>query len=435
VLGMQLLVRSRPNLPAAALMCVLLVYAAVVSYVAASSSLVAVLLATAALAVAVAWNDVTYLAVVTVPGVWLIARLPGVDVSLTDVLVTAAGVAALVAGAHKSLQRPARILFVGFGFYLMTLSVSVLANHSVRSDLEVLHRIGIVGGGIVAGALLVRAGKEHHALRALLVVSVVFSVAAIVQAVSSGFQPAFPFGYHKNFLGSITATTLLAALAAGSRFRLPRRILWGSAAVVALGLAASQSRAAMLAVALGTALWLVRVDRARRRRYWKPFLALGIAFGVIAGLSLSAQVDRQAEAPIDSITQRIDVETQTRVLWEEHPVAGVGIRFFALPEFAGYQPPNNVLNEILAEAGFPGLLGFLVFAAGSVLALWRCQGELAIAGTCVVAARFAHGLVDIYWIGGTTTLPWLIAGMGLAAAGASAQARPGRHRAVPALVA
>jgi hypothetical protein len=33
----------------------------------------------------------------------------------------------------------------------------------------------------------------------------------------------------------------------------------------------------------------------------------------------------------------------------------------------------------------------------------------------VVSGRFVHGLLDIYWVAGTTTLPWLIAGMGLAA--------------------
>jgi O-antigen ligase len=238
-------------------------------------------------------------------------------------------------------------------------------------------------------------------------------------------------GYHKNFLGSIATTMLLTLLAAGDHFRLPQRFLKVCGVVVALGLAASQSRAAMLALLLGTVVWLCRVDTERRQRYWKPFLGLGVLFAVVAGLSLSEQVDRQAPTSHDSLTQRIGGETRILALWQEHPVTGVGIRFFALPEFAGFQPPNNLINEILAEAGFPGLFGFLVFVVGSVWALWRCQGNLAIAGVCVVAARFAHGLVDIYWVGGTSTLPWLIAGMGLAAAGAAPLARPGRHRAVP----
>lgn len=420
-----------PALPRAALATAVLLYAAAATYAASLSTFLAVAMVAVGVLVAWTWDDISRITVLAVPGVWLITRIPGLDVSVTDALVTAAGVAALLAGVARSLQPPARLLFGAFGFYLLTLSVTVLVNHSIRSDLEVFHRIGLVGGGLLAGALLVRQGKEHHALRALLAVTVVVSAVAIMDAVQSGFQPSFPLGYHKNFLGSIAATTLVTLLAAGRHFRLPRGLLVASSVVVALGLAASQSRAGMLAVALGVMLWFARVDGERRRRHWKVFVVLGGIFAAIALSSVSTQLDQQDAGEQNSITQRLEVEAATQLLWQEKPLTGVGVRFFDLPEFVGYQPPNNVLNEILAEAGFPGLIGFLVFAAGSILALWRCQGDLAVAGLCVVAARFAHGLVDIYWTGGTTTLPWLIAGMGLAALAVPQQGpSSGRHRAV-----
>lgn len=412
----MLLSAIRDRSGSAVLLAAVLVYAGAVGFVAAKSLTFGVVMAALGLAVAVAWNDVTRLAVLAVPGVWLISRLPGVDVSITDALVTAAGTAALIAGVGRALQRPARVLFTSFAFYLLSLTVTVVVNHSFRSDFELFHRIGIVGGGVLAGALLVQRGMQHHALRLLLLVGAFFGGAAVVYAAATGFQPAFPFGYNKNFLGSIAATTLLTVLAARSSFRLPRGLLLGGTALTALGLLASQSRAAMLAVTVGALIWICRVSPEQRRRYWKVILVFGIVFGIVAGFSLRSEVQSQATVQHNSITQRVEVETQTQALWEHNPVTGVGLRFFAITKFIGYQPPNNVLNEILAEAGFPGLVGFLIFVAGSIGGLWRCRGDLAVAGTCVVAARFAHGLVDIYWTGGTTTLPWLVAGMGVAAA-------------------
>ena len=55
-----------------------------------------------------------------------------------------------------------------------------------------------------------------------------------------------------------------------------------------------------------------------------------------------------------------------------------------------------------------------MFVIGSLLGLGRLQGDLATAALCVVSARFVHGLFDIYWTGGTTPLPWIVAGMALA---------------------
>jgi hypothetical protein len=104
-------------------------------------------------------------------------------------------------------------------------------------------------------------------------------------------------------------------------------------------------------------------------------------------------------------------------------MTGVGLRFFETANYVGYQPPNDDVNEALAEGGAPALVGFLVFISGSIWALARGRGTLATAGLCVVVARFAHGLVDIYWVGGTTTLVWLIAGMGLAIRPAMARSR------------
>jgi hypothetical protein len=171
----------------------------------------------------------------------------------------------------------------------------------------------------------------------------------------------------------------------------------------------------MIAFAAGVLIWSfrrpVQPSRVYRRRATLLLLATVLAFVAV----LSAKDQLQVEGPvINSATQRVRTARTTRQLWTEHPYTGVGLRYFKTPKYAEYPEPNDVVNEALAEAGVIGLLGFFVFVVGSLVGLGRLQGELATAALCVVAARFVHGLLDIYWTGGTTSLPWIVAGMALA---------------------
>lgn len=389
-------------------------YGAAVGFLASDSNRLAVVatLAGAALAL-VLWRSVA-LAVIAVPCVWIVQRAPGIDVSYPDVIVAVAAVLAFLAGAHRSLSPNASIVLRSFSFYLGMLLGSVVFNHSVRSDFEWFHRLFIVAGAILVGAWLVREGYQHIALRALLIITGVVSVLAVAESVTHGGAAAYPLWFHKNFVGSLAATTLLVLATAPREFRIRQSWLRLLTLTVLFGLLASQSRGAFLALALGLFIWFFRSNRERRRTAGLFVAVALIGFVAFVGLSVRTQLSDQQVNPHSSISQRVEVETATRELWKQHPFTGVGLRFFARPEFQGYQPPNDVLNETLAEAGFPGLVGFLIFAGGTVMGLLRRRDALAIAALCVVSGRFLHGLVDIYWVAGTTTLPWLIAGMGLA---------------------
>jgi hypothetical protein len=186
----------------------------------------------------------------------------------------------------------------------------------------------------------------------------------------------------------------------------------------------------MVAVVVGALIWWFRERRAPAQHRRKLVALFVISLAAFASITIYNQL--QSGSHYTSLTQRSDVERATRHLWMEHPLTGVGLRFFKTPAYAGYQAPNNVVNEVLAEAGVPGLLGFIVFAAGSLVGLARGRGSLATAALCAVAGRFVHGLVDIYWVGGTTALPWIIAGMGLASVprrrASAASAGGGRSR-------
>jgi O-antigen ligase len=172
----------------------------------------------------------------------------------------------------------------------------------------------------------------------------------------------------------------------------------------------------MVALCVGVLIWFFRTRSTAAPRLRAAAIVAAIGIGVFASVSVWNEL-HQTSGRHTSITVRSEVERQTRDLWKHHPWTGVGLRFFKTPRFAGYQAPNNVNDEIEAEAGVFGVFGFVVFVGGALLGVGRVSGALATAGLCVISGRFAHGLFDIYWTGGTTALPWIVAGMGLASAG------------------
>jgi hypothetical protein len=386
--------------------------AALMGYVALHDRRLAIGVAVAALLVGMMAGNAARLAVLATVGVWLIRRVPG-NISVTDVLVALAGLAALAAGVGRTLDAHARLVLRAFAFYLATLLLTLAFNQNLRADFEWFHRIALVAGAILVGAWLVRSDLHHRALQLLLAVTVGFSLLAVLNTASRGFAPAQPLGYQKNFIGSLTATVLLVLVAAHREFELPRRVLVFAGLVVASGLVASQSRGAMVAATAGLLIWFFRASSKSTRGLRRLAFVVAVCLGVFAAVSIRNELN---QGTYSSFTQRTQVEQATRQLWKAHPLTGVGLRFFKTARYAGYQPPNNVVDEVLAEAGVFGLLGFVTFVVGSLWGLGRLNGPLATAALCVVAARFIHGLFDIYWTGGTTTLPWIIAGMALASA-------------------
>jgi O-antigen ligase len=400
-------------------------YGALVGYLAIHDRRLAVAAAAIGLMAGILAGNVARLAVIATVGVWLIPRAPG-NVSVTDVLVAVAGAAAALSAAGRTIDLRGRLVLRCFAFYLGCLSVTLAFNPSLRADFEWLHRVALVAGAILVGAWLVASGLHRTALRLILGVTTLIATLALAEGLAKGFaSPAQPLDYQKNFVGSIIATVLLVLLAAHRHFGLSRRVLITSALLLVGGLVASHSRGAMVALSVGALIWFFRGTPGATPRLRAAAMVAAIGIGVFAGTSVWGEL-HQAPGTHSSLTVRQAVEKQTRELWIHHPWTGVGLRFFKTPRYAGYQAPNNVFDEIAAEAGVLGLIGFVVFVVGSLVGLGRLRGDLATAGLCVVAARFTHGLFDIYWTGGTTTLPWIIAGMGLAAS--TSVARPGGLR-------
>lgn len=345
----------------------------------------------------------------------------GPALGLSDVLLLAAAVLALPAVAHTS-----HLLTVGpvnraFAGYLALLVPSIAAHPTGAAAREVLHRLVIVTGAVLVGVWLSQQGGVRSALRLLVGVSVVFAAVSCVVSVASGFAPAYPLGYHKNYVGTLLALTLLVVLCAPGVLGLNPILRTASTGLIVLGVMATQSRGAILGAALGGFIWLFAPRKGTgikgRTRVGAAVLAVG--FGVFATYSVQQQLSAD-DVSTNSVGVRRQVAAYTEELWRSSPLVGVGIRYFNTGEYGLFaQAPNNAITSELAEAGVVGATGFVGLHAVVLASLWRRRrSQLGLAALTVFCGQLLHGMFDIYWSSGLTPLPFILAGMSLSAAAA-----------------
>lgn len=352
--------------------------------------------------------------VLAVPGLYAAQRVG--PLSATDLLIAFGAVLALpaLAGSHLSRLRP---LTTPLAAYLVLLAPTLVMNSSLASSLEWLHRLVLVGGSLVIGAWLVAEQRTTTALRLLVGMSVGWAVLALATSAANGFAPAYPLGYHKNYVGSLLALTLLALLVLRRRIGLAASTHWLTVAVLAVGTMATQSRGAFLSVTLGGLIW-VFVARGHLMVSWGPRafgLLAAVAFGIFAAYSVQQQLVAD-NAMTNSVGVRQKVEAYTFEIWQTSPVVGVGIRYFRSGEYAGVvSASNNAVNSELAESGLFGATGFVLFHSAAFVVLYRRRRtDLGVAALATVSGQLLHGMVDIYWSSGVSPLPWILAGMALA---------------------
>lgn len=357
-------------------------------------------------------------ALIAVPGVWLAGQRVGGLLSVGDALIVVAALAAIASGQTGDLPSPVRALGGALGILLGVDLVSVVTTASQAGAQELAHRCIVVMGAAITGMWLQRTDTWRRAARLLFAVSSVVAIAACVDALVHG-PPAYPLGYHKNFAGGVFTVVIILLLAApeacGIRARGPVRFL--ALALFFGGLLSTASRGAILGLALAVLVWILRPRATRRRVPPVVGLVLVVVLGYIALGSIQQQLtDASGGHKQNSITQRQDVEQATRDLWRTSPLVGVGLRYFNTPEHAGYQPPNNMFDEALAEAGVLGAAGLAVFVSSAIYIAFRLRTPLGEAAAMVLVNAFFHGQVDIFWANGQS-LNWLV--FGAAAVGAA----------------
>jgi O-antigen ligase len=331
-------------------------------------------------------------------------------------------------------RRLARAPFVlTFGpFLLVATLISLASPHTAH-----VHR-GLVGLWI--GSLAIwgwSAGFERHELRQALTLQLVpASILALIAILQFHgiYQPyslmglaatsRYAIGSLAGNVGDLAACLVLPAILAQAEIANGRRRGLAAAALVLClyGLAVTQTLAAIVAVALGSAVfWAFHLSRRRA--------LLGAATLVGAGLLLLAVVAPLRERAVAKmgeisrgdwnavLTGRLDGWRAAVWMLGEHPATGVGVgayrtefihaklalvrsgvAFFEEQQNVVFANAHNELLEVAAETGWPGLLTFLLGVALLARGLLRRQRSSAGASTAEPGGA-APGGTALAWSG------------------------------------
>jgi len=339
----------------------------------------------------------------------------GVDLSIADLVLVALTIVA-IPFVDWSTTAVRRLVLLGAGYFAI-LAVNVFAVTTGPAAVEWVHRWFLVVGSLLVGAAIGATKRTTAALRATLVVALVFAVMSIVESIGSGFRPAYTFGYHKNFVGPLVAMVALTLIAARREFRLPSWSITVAQVVLVGGLLATQSRASIVGLAIGVAVLFVRDGRVRWRAIALVPVILAMLYFVYATVrtSLTGANDTRFN-PIRSRLAQYDVAWGHFV---DHPVFGIGIRWFKTAGTINAEP-HSAFFVTISESGLWGLFALVVVFAGSWLLLRRSESPLASAAIALLAFRLAEGQLAIFWLAGTMTFPWIVVGVAAATSQRSA---------------
>jgi hypothetical protein len=401
-----------------------------------SYPIIALGIAAAVLLLGLTLADPTVIPLLSIPLLLVVVRVGvgGVELSISDVVLFVAFWPAVVLGQRPYSPSMRALLWLTVAYQVATL-FTVVANPYTANAVEWFHAWFLTGGALVIGWALGRAGRGGVGLGLLLIASCVIAVATIAQGIASlggGFQPVypeFPFPMHKNFAGTVLAFAALVAYIHPSWMRWPRFLTLAAFLLCTLGLLLTQSRQAIVGLAIAIAVAVLREDSTRRRSKLLVLAAVG-------GLAFVGTVVRDQVASgnqFNSVFQRINWLQESVGIWLTDPVFGVGLRWWYTSRFeAPFQPPNAEL-EVLTSAGVIGVLGFLLLIVGAIVVLWKLPPVYGTLGAAIVLSRFVQGQFDLFWTAVQVSVPFLVAGMcvGAAAHAAADSSEPARPAATP----
>jgi hypothetical protein len=380
------------------------------------------LLGTGALLALIARSPVS-IAVLVAPTSFNVSRLSiGHGIAVPDIVLLLATVLSFPALSRLGTPRGVTSVRRWFAVYVVAMAAIVVLHPSGRAFGEAFHRTLLVGGALSVGAWVYLEGKSRLALRLLVGVAAAAGVLCIIVGAAHGFrQPAQPLGLNKNYIGSVLGLSMLVALAAPGDLQIKQK--WQYILLVAMGggLAATHARAAMIGLVVGIFVWFFRTHSDYRKRGFVFAAVLAVGFVAYASFLVQGQfANTDATKNTNSVAVRNKTESATINLWRTSPVVGVGIYYYNNAYYQGVNrflvAPTNVVVEALAEGGIVLASGLIIFNIGAIAVLLRYRNPLAVAGLALVADRLAHGMFDIFWTAGDSSLPWFIVGMGMAQA-------------------
>jgi hypothetical protein len=332
---------------------------------------------------------------------------PGsLSMSLGDAVTLLALLAAFpfVPWQSRSLRR----VLAGLILYLGLLLVSVAGHPTQRAQIEWLHRSVLFGGAILIGAAIAHRQQITIALKTAVYAAAIVAVAAIVNTVTHDFDPAFPFGIHKNNAGPLLAMVAVLLIAAPWQTGIRPSILRHMRVLIIAGVFATQSRGAFLGLFACIAIYAIRHRSARQRA---PMFFLLVALTLIVVSVVTLQNENKDNPRFNGVDLRVNtIDNAFNDVWAVHPIVGGGLKYFQ----AGFNRAGGaeqIFVAELAEAGIVGLVGLLVLLANTLRVLFPRRDPIGEAAFLIFVLMVLYALTAVFWIAGTLTLPMLMVGL------------------------
>ncbi|HQZ84058.1 MAG TPA: O-antigen ligase family protein [Actinomycetota bacterium] len=387
----------------------LLVLAGALGVMSAEYGSLAVFVAIVVLLVGLASTDLALLPVLAFPATLVMIRTGPLSVS--DLVLIAAVVPALLLYRRDEAKDLQPLIWAGIAYQAFLVPTLIL-NPYLGNYVEWVHELFLVVGSLVVGWVIGRRDKARVALSLFTAGCVGIAIAALMQAfyvlgTTGTFGPAYLPFLHKNFIGNSLAFAFLIAFVRPDWLRWSRGTSYLVMGVCAAGIAASNSRQAIVSV-FAAVIFLGFRGRTKVSTRGRV-LTIALIPAIVAALSSVGEQLESGDA-FNSTAQRLSWYAESLVIWRISPMFGVGLRWWNTGDYSSFQPPNAFL-EMLSSGGLLGLIGFIVLCVTSlwiVLLLPRQYSDLASA---IMIARFAQGQLDLFWVAGQSALPWMVAGL------------------------
>jgi O-antigen ligase len=397
--------------------------------------------------------------VVWIPSVFLnaVSALDiGPNVAGILVLLGWVGVLATPGSRLPELVERLRGPLIAVGALVLWVLLSMAWAEESPSDIASVTAWGVAGAIFLVGATALATPRYLRLAAGAFVLGAVVSVA--IGLAGSGLPPAASTGMDgvqqgrvvggsgdPNVLaaGIVPAIALAAGLAAGARRALIRMIALLAIGILSIGLAATESRGGLVAAVVALVAALVV---ARRQRIWILASMLLVGSLLVGWFSVDPDGWSRVTDLSEKGSGRSELWTVAWQMWQDHPVAGVGlegflhnggdyVRTLGALEFADFivEKPKLVHNtylQLLAETGIVGLALYLTVIAVSVGCAWRATvrferaGNAAMVslGRAVLVAVLAVLATSFFISAGADRRAWILFAFGPALLGASERA-------------
>ncbi|MGH3588131.1 MAG: O-antigen ligase family protein, partial [Pseudonocardia sp.] len=371
--------------------------------------------------VGVTFYDPSMVAVVAMPTFVVAERVGGdtLNMTLSDVTMFAVFWVALLFSTRPFTPALRSMLWLSAIYQFSTL-FAVIATPFRQNTVEWFHAWLLVGGALVVGWAVGRAGRATLGLTLVTAIVLVIALTAcavaaaqLAQGITTAAYPSWPFPMHKNLAGPIFMSVALLAFVRQPWLHWPAWFRVPTFYVLVLGMLAAQSRQAIVGLGVGLVVLALRPGHGPRVG---QLLMLLTKIPAAAFVASRVQEDLTGDDPFNSTAFRaVGIEGGFDV-WRESPWFGAGLRWWTAGPEPGFQPPNAVA-EVLSSVGAVGLAGFAVLMLGTIVVAWRMDPRYGTLAVALLASRLVSSQFDQFWVSIIVSLPFLLVGVCLGAEG------------------